>query len=174
MTTDDLPHLAALRARAERGTPRGAAAVLATARDDLPTPLPAPPRSSRRALAAAAAVAVLAALGAMVALGGDRDAGPAAGGDPWCAALGAAAVDGATIDGDLAVYVEPSQTVAADLAALADELAADPRVARVEVADQQAAYERFELLFAGEEPILENVRPEDLPPWVEVHLDPGR
>ena len=170
MTDADHAHLPALRARAERGAPRGATAVLAAAREGLPIPLHAHSRPDRRALGAAAAVLLVAGLGAGVVIGGTRDAQPAAEGAPWCTALAAPAIDASTIGGDLAVYVEPTATVAADLAALAARLDADPRVERVEVADQQEAYERFELLFAGEEPILENVRPDDLPPWVVVHL----
>jgi hypothetical protein len=170
MSTTDLSDR--LRRRAERGEPRGASQVLAAARaaQEL-APEPATGLARRPRLLAVAAVAlVAAAAGAALVVSRQDDGGPAAASDPWCRALSATASDAATIEGDVAVYLEPTATVDAELDAYADRLEADPRVERIVVADQQAAFERFQQLFAGEETILENVQPDDLPPWVEIHL----
>ncbi|HRW38088.1 MAG TPA: permease-like cell division protein FtsX [Aquihabitans sp.] len=175
MTTTDLPHLAALRTRAERGTPRGAAAVLAGARDDLPAALPTRAPRSRRGLAIAAAALAVAGLGAGIATTiGGRDDPRAAGDDAWCAALAAPVAVAPGTDGDVVAYLRPEATEA-DLAALEAELRSDDRVASTATVGRDATYARFRLLFADQSAMLDAVRPEDLPPSISIELrDPDR
>ncbi|MEZ5182059.1 MAG: permease-like cell division protein FtsX [Acidimicrobiales bacterium] len=171
MTTTDLPHLAALRARAERGTPRGAAAVLAGARAELPVALATRAPRSRRGLAIAAAALAVAGLGAGIAAAvGGHEAPRAAGGDDaWCAALAAPVAVAPGTDGDVVAYLPPGAT-AADLDALEAELRSDDRVASTAAMGREATYERFRRLFADQPAMLDAVRPEDLPPSVSVEL----
>lgn len=185
MTTDrptdrsglpDPDPLTALQARARRGAPRGADAVLAAARRDAaaPAPLPLDPPARRRWATAAAAVVV--ATGIVVgaaALGRSGDDGRAVtGGDGWCAALDERAVPPEGVDPDLFLRVVPSadQTT---ISGLRGRLDGDERVDAVHYVDATASYERFRQLFEGEDVILDNVRPDEIPTTFEVRLVPG-
>ena len=173
--------LEALRARAERGMPAGADAVLAAARraasddtgSDAPEPVDA--RRSRRWLGTAAAVAIVAAGGAgAVLIARDHPSSTAASGGPFCAALEASALPPYDLDGDLdvVVYLEPGAS-AAEVAEVRDGLRADRQVEAVRYIDVDQTYQRFRDLFRSDDTLLENVRPTDLPTSFETTVAPG-
>jgi hypothetical protein len=161
----------ALERRAERGAPRGAAAVLAAARSaPLAEVVPLDPRRRQRQLAGAAAALLVVGAGAVaIAVAPGSDAPSAGTGDPYCDALAAPGTDGDPA-GDLVVYLVPGVSDARR-AEVADALRADPRVSSAVEADQGVAYERFRELFADEPVMLESVEASELPSWVALELD---
>lgn len=76
---------------------------------------------------------------------------------------------GPTMTGDAVVYLEPSKADA--LVAVAGDLASVAGVTVVTTADQEASYDAFVERFADYEELIEAVRPEDLPPWIDVRVD---
>ena len=166
----------ALRARAERGTPRGADAVLAGARtsgDGLGTDAPAPApavRSHRWVLSAAAAIVLVAvAVGAVVA--SDGDAG-ASSGSAFCDALEASSLPPYDIDADVIVYLAPGAG-AATVEDMRARLEGDPEITAVRSIGTDQTYDRFRDLFRGQDAMLANVEPDELPTSLEVTVADG-
>lgn len=172
MTTSDLSHVDAFLARAERGTPRGAAEVLASAREGLPTPLPRQPRPARRAVVAAACLLVGGAVAGALAIGRDGTTTPSGADAAWCEALGAVVPAAPGNEGDVVAYLRPEAS--ANLDALAQELTADRRVETTRRMGQAATLERFRALFADQAPLITSVSADDLPTSVAIDLvDPA-
>lgn len=65
------------------------------------------------------------------------------------------------------VYVEPGITES-QLRAVRDDLESNPDVRGIEYVDQDATFEQFQTLFKGEDVILRNMRPTDLPTSFKV------
>lgn len=173
--TSNDPIVDALVQRAERGVPRGAAAVLAAARTaPLAEVVPMAPRRRRRQLAGAAAALLVVGAGATALVVANGSDAPFAGsGDPYCVALAAPALEPEALGGDVVAYL-PIEADADDLASLAAELEARPDVGEVRTVGREETYERFRQLFADEPTLLDNVQPDDLPTSVEVDLiDPA-
>ena len=179
MTDDPTPE-ETLRARAERGTPRGADAVLGAARSgsgdlDLTDARERHERAGRPtlAIAAAAVVLVVAAAGAALVLRDGSDSSTAASGGPFCAALVQLALPrDQGLAADVAIYVEPAAS-RATIEQLTADLEADATIAVVRYVDPDETYERFRELFADEPTLLDHVDPQDLPTSFEVTVAAG-
>lgn len=165
---------------ADRGTPRGAAAVLAPepwVRKTTPGRELRTQGRRRRALGVAAAALALggiAGVGVLRSDGGDDGAidlavTPGTGGPATTAAT--TAVDPGTCpDGramlrrpdEVMVYLHPGVDVAA-VATVRQRLAAAPELSRVVFVDQDAAYAEFRHLFADQPDLLDSVTADELP-----------
>lgn len=171
MTHDPIPShtVDAFRARSERGRPRGAAEVLASARIDAslaPAPASLPTVARRRALVAAAAIGVVAAGAAMFAGATRPDAtGPAASNDPFCIALSARGAEAASADGDVLAHLEVGSTPA-DRAPTIARIRALPGVEAVREVDPSVMKQRVDVMFEPEVAAL--VDEDELPPLLEI------
>jgi hypothetical protein len=75
-------------------------------------------------------------------------------------------------EGDVVVFLDPAASTA-DRSAVEEALRASALVEDVRYLDRDASYAKFQDLFEGNEEMLANVRPEDLPTSFEVDLAPG-
>lgn len=172
--TDHDP-LDALRARADRGEPRGAHAVLGAARatdaDDAFAPAPAPSPRRHRALGVAAAVLVIVAVAGGVAATRRADSDRASD-HPFCAVLERPAYPPSTIDADLVIFIEPGADAAA-VDGMRSEIEADGAISEARYIGVDETYKRFRELFADQDVMLANVDADELPTSFEVTLVEG-
>lgn len=176
MTHDPISATAcdAFRARAERGLPRGATDVLASARAAAAVaPAPASATTSmRRRTLAAAIVGVAAGAGALAIGARPDDAGTAAADEPFCAALSARGPDAASAGGDVLVYFDVG-AAPQDRAFSTARIRALVTVASAREIDPAAMEQRVDALFEPEVAAL--VDEDDLPALIEVDaIDPER